>query len=104
MPKEKKEKKHACPHPPGAAAFATASDLTKHVRAVHEKRRDYPCPHCEGVAFGEASKQSSAPRTTLQPNASFYTRCRPSKWCVVAASAQICAPRARAHRPPLLAL
>ena len=37
-------KPHACPH--CAAAFGRASDLTRHVRTVHEKRRDHACPHC----------------------------------------------------------
>ena len=28
--------------------------LTAHVRTVHEKRRDYACPHC-AAAFGHSS-------------------------------------------------
>jgi len=27
--------------------------LTKHIKIVHEKRRDHACPYCPGVAFGE---------------------------------------------------
>ena len=45
-------KSHACLH--CAAAFGTASNLTTHVRTVHEKRRDHACPHC-AAAFGTAS-------------------------------------------------
>ena len=29
-----------------AAAFGQANNLTTHVRTVHEKRRDHACPHC----------------------------------------------------------
>jgi hypothetical protein len=36
-------------------AFGTQSDLTKHIKVVHEKRRDHACcAHCDGVAFGTA--------------------------------------------------
>ena len=45
-------KPHACPQ--CAAAFGTASSLTKHVRVVHEKRKDHACPQC-AAAFGTAS-------------------------------------------------
>ena len=37
-------KPHACPR--CAAAFTQAGNLTRHVRTVHEKRRDHVCPHC----------------------------------------------------------
>ena len=36
------------------SAFGQASDMTKHVSTVHEKRRDHACPYCH-KAFGEAS-------------------------------------------------
>ena len=36
------------------AAFGKAGQLTRHMRAVHEKRRDHACPHC-AAAFGRAS-------------------------------------------------
>ena len=45
-------KPHACAQ--CAAAFGKAGDLTRHVRTVHEKRRDNACPHC-AAAFGRAS-------------------------------------------------
>ena len=35
------------------SAFGEASSLTRHVRAVHEKRRDHACPQCD-AAFGQA--------------------------------------------------
>ena len=53
-------KPHVCPH--CAAAFKQASDLTRHVRTVHEKRRDHVCPHC-AVAFGRASTLTTHVRT-----------------------------------------
>ena len=37
------QREHACSH--CAAAFSTASKLTRHVHVVHEKRRDHVCPH-----------------------------------------------------------
>jgi hypothetical protein len=39
-----------CPHCPGVA-YQTKSDLTRHIKTVHEKRRDHACPHCPS-AFG----------------------------------------------------
>ena len=44
-------KPHACPQ--CAAAFGTAGSLTRHVRVVHEKRKDHACPQC-AAAFGTA--------------------------------------------------
>ena len=35
------------------AAFGEASTLRKHVRTVHEQRRDHTCPQCD-AAFGQA--------------------------------------------------
>jgi uncharacterized C2H2 Zn-finger protein len=35
------------------AAFGEASKLRTHVRTVHEQRRDHACPHCD-AAFGQA--------------------------------------------------
>ena len=37
-----------------AAAFGQSGDLTRHMRAVHEKRKDHACPHCAS-AFSQAS-------------------------------------------------
>jgi hypothetical protein len=42
-----------CPH--CAATFTQSSGMRRHVRIVHEKRRDHACPHCD-AAFGDASK------------------------------------------------
>ena len=42
---------HACSH--CGAAFGKASNLSRHVRVVHEQRRDHACPHCV-AAFGQA--------------------------------------------------
>ena len=53
-------KRHVCPH--CAVAFGKPSDLTTHVRTVHEKRRDHACPHCIAV-FGHASNLARHVRT-----------------------------------------
>ena len=45
----KKQSSLACPH--CQKAFGTTSNLTEHIRTVHEKRKDHACPHCE-KAFG----------------------------------------------------
>ena len=47
-----KSRRHACPQ--CDAAFGKASDLSRHVRVVHEQRKDHACPQCD-AAFGEAS-------------------------------------------------
>ena len=46
-----KSRRHACPQ----CDYKTGnvSDLGRHVRTVHEQRRDHACPHCD-VAFGTA--------------------------------------------------
>ena len=36
------------------AAFTAAGSLKKHVRTVHEQRRDHACSQCD-AAFGKAS-------------------------------------------------
>ena len=51
---------HTCPH--CAAAFGKPSDLTRHVRTVHEKRRDHACLHC-AAAFGHAGSLTTHVRT-----------------------------------------
>ena len=51
MGKEPKSRIHTCPQ--CDAAFGKASNLTRHVRTVHEQRRDHACPQCD-AAFGEA--------------------------------------------------
>jgi len=43
-------KEPACPHCLGT--FPSPSDRDRHVRMVHEKRRDHKCPHCN--SFGKA--------------------------------------------------
>jgi len=45
-----------------ATAFDQASHLKQHVRAVHEKRRDHACPHC-AAAFGQARNLTTHVRT-----------------------------------------
>ena len=45
-----------------AAAFGTASDLTKHVRTVHEKRKDHACTQC-AAAFGQKGDLTRHVRT-----------------------------------------
>ena len=55
MPKLVKPKykhKHACPQCDYKTGNAT--DLRKHVRVVHEQRKDHACSQCD-AAFGEAS-------------------------------------------------
>ena len=46
-----KSRRHACPQ----CDYKTGkvSDLRKHVRTVHEQRRDHACPQCD-AAFGTA--------------------------------------------------
>ena len=58
-------KLHVCPR--CTAAFGTASKLTIHVRAVHEKRRDHACPQC-AAAFGTACKLTMHVRTMHPDN------------------------------------
>ena len=47
-----KSRRHACPQ----CDYKTGkvSDLRKHVRTVHEQRRDHACPQCD-AAYGKAS-------------------------------------------------
>ena len=45
-----------------SASARRLGDLTKHVRAVHEKRRDHACPHC-AAAFGQAGHLTKHVRT-----------------------------------------
>ena len=40
------------------------SDLRKHVRVVHEQRRDHACPQCD-AAFGHASTLRTHVRTEI---------------------------------------
>ena len=55
-----KSRRHACPQ----CDYKTgqASHLRKHVRTVHEQRRDHACPQCD-AAFGTASKLRAHVRT-----------------------------------------
>ena len=56
MPKLVKPKyKHINACPQCDYKTGNANYLKKHVRTVHEKRRDHACPQCD-AAFGEASK------------------------------------------------
>ena len=48
--------------PQCAAAFGLMSHLTRHVRAMHEKRKDHACPHC-AAAFGQANNLTTHVRT-----------------------------------------
>jgi uncharacterized Zn-finger protein len=50
-----------------AAAFTQAGSLTRHVRMVHEKRKDHACPHC-AAAFGTASNLTTHVRTQHPDN------------------------------------
>ena len=43
---------HGCPLCP--SSFKAKRDRDRHVRVVHEKRRDFQCPRCP-KRFGEAS-------------------------------------------------
>ena len=75
MPREDKQRQqqgtapyarpHACVCCP--AAFRFPSQLKKHVRLVHEKRRDHKCPHCPS-AFGRASHLRTHVRTQHHAN------------------------------------
>ena len=51
---------HACSQCDYAAG--QAGDLRKHVRTVHEQRRDHACPQCD-AAFGQASDLRRHERT-----------------------------------------
>ena len=55
-----KSRRHACPQ----CDYKTGnvSDLRKHVRTVHEQRRDHACPQCD-AAFGEAGTLRKHVRT-----------------------------------------
>ena len=60
MGKEPKSHRHAGPQ----CDYKTknVSDLRKHVRAVHEKRRDHACSQCD-AAFGQAGNLRKHVRT-----------------------------------------
>ena len=60
MGKEPKSRIHTCPQ----CDYKTGnvSDLRKHVRTVHEQRRDHACPQCD-AAFGQASDLRTHVRT-----------------------------------------
>ena len=51
---------HACPQCDYKTGNAT--DQRKHVRTVHEKRKDHACPQCD-AAFGQASNLRTHVRT-----------------------------------------
>ena len=53
-------KTHVCPQ--CDTAFGHASHLARHIRTVHEKRRDHGCPHCD-AAFGQPSHLATHIRT-----------------------------------------
>jgi uncharacterized C2H2 Zn-finger protein len=56
------EKRRDYACPHCTAAFGAANSLTTHVRTVHEKRRDHACPHCT-AAFGVANTLMAHVRT-----------------------------------------
>jgi len=60
MVKELKSRRHACTQ----CDYKTGkvSDLSKHVRTVHEQRRNHACPQCD-AAFGRAGHLSRHLRT-----------------------------------------
>ena len=58
-------KPHACPQ--CAAVFGMAPHLTRHVRTVHEKRKDHACPQC-AAAFGQASDLATHARAVHPDN------------------------------------
>ena len=60
MGKEAKSRRHACPQ----CDYKTgdASNLKKHVRTVHEQRKDHACPQCDAT-FGAASSLRTHLRT-----------------------------------------
>ena len=43
------EKRRDFACPHCAAVFGTSGSLKRHVQTVHEKRRDFECPHCAAV-------------------------------------------------------
>jgi uncharacterized C2H2 Zn-finger protein len=55
-----KSRRHACPQ--CDAAFGKASHLSRHVRTVHEQRKDHACPQCD-AAFGQAGNLRKHVRT-----------------------------------------
>ena len=75
MPREDKQRQqqgtapyarpHACVYCPSAFRFPSA--LNKHVRTVHEKRRDHKCPRCP-AAFGDAGTLRTHVRTQHRAN------------------------------------
>ena len=60
MGKEPKSRRHACPQ----CDYKTGnvSDLRRHVRTVHEQRKDHACPQCD-AAFGQAGDLRKHVRT-----------------------------------------
>ena len=59
-PRKRTQGHHTCPL--CDAAFGQASSLTRHVRLVHEQRRDHACPQCD-AAFGQAGDLRKHVRT-----------------------------------------
>ena len=58
--KRNKVDSYACPRCPGT--FGNSSHRDRHVRTVHEKRKDHTCPHC-AATFGQASHVTAHVRT-----------------------------------------
>ena len=48
-------KTHVCDQ--CTSVFVFPSCLARHIRTVHEKRRDYACPHCD-AAFARAQHRA----------------------------------------------
>ena len=58
-----------------AAAFGTADHLTRHVHAVHEQRRDHACLHC-AAAYGTLGGLTRHVRTQHPVNTQDKTSAR----------------------------
>ena len=68
---------HACSQCDYAAG--QAGDLRKHVRTVHEQRRDHACPQCD-AAFGEASTLRKHVHTVHEEHSLYYVPFTEGHW------------------------
>ena len=71
MGKEDKPRKrahlyvHPCPH--CLTKFPSPSARDKHARAVHEKWRDYKCPHCSSLFAQKSHMTGRIQKCMIQP-------------------------------------